>query len=51
MIPPNPELLRKYRNTDGLIKSGRADLIPSLVAAYPKDYLDITTYWSIKRFM
>jgi len=51
MIQPSPELLRRYRNTDEVIKSERSYLIPSLVANYPNDYVDLTTYESIKRAM
>lgn len=51
MILPSPEILRKYRNTDGLVKSGRADLIPDLVAKFPGDYIDLASYESIKRAM
>lgn len=49
MIQPSPELLRRYRNTDEVVKSGRSYLIPGLVTDYPNDYIDLTTYESIKR--
>ena len=51
MIPPSPELQRKFMNTDRIVKSGMADLIPNLIAAYPNDYLDIATYEAMKRSM
>ena len=51
MVPPSPELQRKFRNTDELIKSGRSYLIPELVAKYPQDYIDLATYDSMKRMM
>jgi hypothetical protein len=51
MIPPSPELLRKYRNTDGLVKSGKSFMIPDLVTRYPGDYIDLASYESIKRSM
>lgn len=50
-IPPSPELQRKFRNTDEVIKSGRSYQIPDLVARYPDDYVDLSTYESIKRAM
>lgn len=51
MIQPSPELLRRYRNTDEVVKSGRSYLVPNLVTNYPNDYVDLTTYESIKRSM
>lgn len=51
MIPPSPELLRKYRNTDGLIKSGKSYMVPDLVAKYPGDYIDMASYESMRKTM
>lgn len=51
MIPPSPELLRKYRNTDGLVKSGKSYMIPDLISRYPNDYIDIATYESMRKTM
>lgn len=51
MVPPSPELLRKFTNTDQLVKSGRSYLIPDLIVQYPNDYVDLLTYESIKRIM
>lgn len=51
MIQPSPELLRKFRNTDTIVKSGRSYLIPDLISKYQNDYVDLTTYESIKRVM
>ena len=51
LIPPSPELQRKFRNTEEIVKSGRSYLIPDLVARYPNDYIGITTYESMKRAM
>jgi hypothetical protein len=51
MVPPSPELLRRFRNTDGLVMSNRSYLIPDMVNKYPHDYLDMTTYESMKRFI
>ena len=50
-IPPSPELLRKFRNTREIVESGRAYLVPSLVASHPNDYVDLFTYESIKKAM
>lgn len=51
MVPPSPELMRKFRNTDEIVRSGRSDLIPELLAKYPFDYLDLATYESMKRMI
>ncbi len=51
MIPPSPELLRKFRNTDEIVRSGMSYLIPELVTKYPQDYMDITTYETMKRII
>lgn len=51
MIPPSPDLLRKYRNTDGLMKSNKSYMIPDLISRYPNDYIDIVTYESMRKTM
>ena len=51
MVPPSPELQRRFANTDQIIKSGREYLIPELINKYPNDYVDLPTYESIKRIM
>jgi len=51
MVPPSPELLRKFRNTNEVIISGRTFLIPALVEKYPNDYIDLITYESMKRII
>ncbi len=51
MAPPSPELMRKYRNTDEVVKSGRSNLIPELLSKYPFDYMDLATYEYMKRMM
>lgn len=51
MVPPSPGLLRKYRNTDGLMKSGKSYMIPDLISRYPNDYIDIVTYESMRKTM
>lgn len=51
LVPPSPELQRKFTNTDAIVKSGRSYLIPDLVTKYPNDYIDIATYESMKRAM
>lgn len=49
MVPPSPELQRKFDNTDQVVRSGRSFLIPGLMTKYPNDYIDLITYESIKR--
>jgi len=51
MIMPSPEILRKYRNTDSILKSNRSNLLSDLITRYPNDYLDLETYEAIKRAM
>ncbi len=51
MVPPSPDLLRRYRNTDSLVISGRSYLIPDMISKYPRDYLDLATYESMKRII
>lgn len=51
MIPPSPDLQRKFRNTDQIVKSNMSHTIPNLVASYPNDYIDLVTYESMKRAM
>ncbi len=49
MVPPSPDLLRKFRNTEGLVISGKSYLVPDMVIKYPQDYIDLITYESMKR--
>lgn len=49
MVPPSPELLRKFKNTDDVVKSGKENMLPNLIANFPNDYIDLRTYESIKR--
>lgn len=51
MVPPSPDLLRRFTNTDQIVRSGRSYLIPDLIINYPNDYIDLLTYESIKRIM
>lgn len=48
MVPPSPDLQRKYRNTDEVVRSGRSYLISELVDKYPCDYINLATYYAIK---
>ncbi len=51
MVPPSPELQRRFNNTDALVKSGGSYLIPDLVKNYPQDYISIAEYEVMKRIM
>lgn len=51
MVPPSPDLQRRFNNTDSLVKSGLSYLIPDLATKYPNDYIDLPTYESMKRIM
>lgn len=49
MVQPSPELQRKFRNTDEVVRSGRSSLIPELLTKYPQDYIDLATYENMKK--
>jgi immune inhibitor A len=51
MVAPHPELQRKLRNTDNIIRSNRAELASQLHSTYPNDYVDINTHNTMKRVM
>lgn len=51
MVPPSPDLQRRFTNTEQIVKSGRSYLIPDLMTKYPNDYIDILMYESMKRIM
>ncbi len=51
MVPPSPDLQRRFNNTDRLVKSGMSYLVPDLVAKYPQDYVSLVEYEAIKRVM
>ncbi len=49
MVLPHPELLRKIRNTKGIINYNKSHLVPSLATKYPNDYVSIDIYDKIQR--
>lgn len=49
MVSPHPELNRRLRNTDNILKSDRIDLASELHVKYPHDYLDIDTHNTMQR--
>lgn len=51
MVPPSPELQRRFNNTDAIVKSGKSYLIPDLVKNNPQDYISLTEYEVMKRIM
>lgn len=51
MIPPSPELIRRFQNTDEVVRSGKSDMLPNLIANFPNDYMDLASYESMKRVM
>ncbi len=49
MVAPYPELNRKLRNTDNIIKANRLELVSGLHVKYPEDYIDANTHNTMKR--
>ena len=49
MVTPYPELNRKLRNTNNIIKSDKIGLASDLHSKYPDDYADINTYDTMQR--
>ena len=49
MVAPHPELNRRLRNTDSIIKANRPERISTLHSKYPYDYIDIDTHKVIER--
>ncbi len=51
MVPPSPDLQRRFTNTDQVVTHGKSYTIPDLIAKYPNDYIDLPTYESVKRII
>lgn len=51
MVAPYPDLNRRLRNTDNIIKSNKVGLAHELHSKYPHDYLDVKTHNTMKRTM
>ncbi len=49
MVAPHPELKRKLRNTDNIVKSNKAELASQLHSKYPENYLDLNTHSTMQR--
>ena len=49
MVAPHPDLHRRLRNTDNIIKSNKIELAHQLHSKYPHDYLDVKTHNTMKR--
>ena len=49
MVAPYPELDRKLRNTDNIIKTKRTELAAELHAKYPEDYINVDSHNTMKR--
>lgn len=49
MVSPHPELNRKLRNTDNIVKSNKTELASDLCTKYPQDYIDTNTHDTIQR--
>jgi immune inhibitor A len=44
MVSPHPDLQRKFKNTDNIVKAQKHYLVPNLYVKYPQDYLDLITH-------
>ncbi len=49
MVLPYPELDRRLRNTNNIVKSGKIGSVPDLHSRYPRDYIDINTHNTVQR--
>ncbi len=49
MVSAHPNLSRKFRNTDSIIKSNKSNLIPTLHSKFPVDYIDTKTHSTIQK--
>lgn len=48
MVLAHPELLRKFRNTNYIMKAGKSHLASELYVRYPEDYINIQTHKTIE---
>jgi immune inhibitor A len=48
MVLAHPELLRKFRNTNYIIKAGKSHLVSELYIRHPEDYINIQTHKTIE---
>ena len=44
MVAAHPNLSRKFRNTDSIMKAEKSHLIPNLHSKHPQDYINISTH-------
>lgn len=51
MVAPHPDLHRRLRNTDNIIRSNRTELASELYDKYPHDYIAVNTHNTMKRVM
>ena len=49
MVVAHPELYRKFRNTDNIIRTKKTELASELHSTYPHDYIDVKTHNVIQR--
>lgn len=49
MVSAHPNLARKFRNTDMIIRSNKSDMVPMLYSKYPDDHVDINTHNVIQK--
>lgn len=49
MVAPYPDIQRKFRNTDSIVKAKRHYLVPDLHTKYPQDYIDLITHDKISK--
>lgn len=49
MVSAHPNLARKFRNTDNIVKANKSDIIHSLFSKFPEDYIDVNIHSTIQR--
>lgn len=49
MVSPHPNLVRRFSNTDNIVKTKKEKLIHGLHAKYPQDYIDLDTHNTLER--
>ena len=48
MVLPSPDFHRRITNTDNIVMSQKAHLVPSLLNKHPRDYIDVDLLRNLK---
>lgn len=49
MVAPHPTLLRKLRNTAGIVMANKSHVVPDLHSKFPEDYVDLNVHNTIQK--